>query len=290
MKIHISGSRGYIGSAITKKLQTSNDISESDKDTLDVLEFEKLAKALEFEKPDIVIALAGIMGAQVSKNNLFETFQVNSIGILNVLEAMKRANVKNLIFFSSQTVYGPSKKGIFSDEESMNNPMHPYATSKVVSEYFIKEYSRNFGINAIILQPSIVVGNFDGEPNSLNEFVQNALNDEAIIIFGEGSHQREYLSLSDMVGAVEKAVNFLDKNNEKGIFERVIISSNESISMVDLANKIVGKVKKGSVEHIDKTSRAFSICSKTDKANKLLQWKITQNLNSILDNTIRILK
>lgn len=290
MRIHISGSKGYIGSEISKKLQTSHDISDSDKDTLDVLELEKIAKVFKAEKPDIVIALAGIMGAQVSKNNLFETFQVNSIGILNILEAMKRANIKNLIFFSSQTVYGPSEPGVFSDEQSMNNPMHPYATSKVISEWFIKEYSRNFGINSIILQPSIVVGNFDGEPNSLNEFVQNALNDKPIIIFGEGSHQREYLSLTDMVGAVEEAVKFLGQNNENSVFERVIVSSNEPISMVDLANKIVRKVKKGSVEHIDKTSRAFSIRSKTAKANKLLNWKNTQNLNSLLDNTIEILK
>ena len=168
--------------------------------------------------------------------------------------------------------------------------MHPYATSKVISEYFIKEYCRNFDINAIILQPSIVVGNFGGEPNSLNEFVQNALNDESIIIFGEGSHEREYLSLIDMVGAVEKSVKFLEKNNEKSVFERVIISSNEPISMVDLANKIVGIVKKGSVKHIDKTSRAFSICSKTVKANNLLNWRNTHSLNTVLDNVIEALK
>ena len=129
MKIHISGSNGYIGSAISKRLQIKNDVLESDKDTLNVLEIESLFDTFIIEKPDIVIALAGIMGAQVSKNNLFETFQVNSFGLLNVLEAMKRSNLNNLIFFSSQTVYGPSEINYPSNEESPYNPMHPYASS-----------------------------------------------------------------------------------------------------------------------------------------------------------------
>ena len=137
---------------------------------------------------------------------------------------------------------------------------------------------------------SIVVGNFKGEPNSVNEFIQTAILDETIVIFGQGDHSREYISLNDMVSAVEKSVQFLKNNKDNGIFEKIIISSNEPISMADLAQKVLNLTNKGSMKHIDKTSRAFSICSKAEKANKIIDWNTADTLDSILRSIIGKLK
>ena len=62
-----------------------------------------------------------------------------------------------------------------------------------------KDYSKYYKINAVILRPTIVVGNLTGEENALNEFTRNAFNDEPIVIYGDGKHKREYISISDLV-------------------------------------------------------------------------------------------
>ena len=89
MKIHITGGDGYIGRNIFEGLRTKHQISKSDIQNLDVLNKDLLIEFFKEDTPEIIIHLAGLMGAQQSTMELYKTFSVNSFGLLNVLEAAR---------------------------------------------------------------------------------------------------------------------------------------------------------------------------------------------------------
>ena len=291
MKIHITGGDGYIGENIFNSLRNKHEISTSDIQNLDVLNKDLLIEYFKEDTPEIIIHLAGLMGAQQSKLDLYKTFIVNSFGLLNVLEAARLTGVKNIIFFSSLTVHGAhhdNNKKV--SENDIYLPTHPYAASKVIAEYILSDYSRSYKINAVILRPTIVVGNLTGEENALNEFTRNAFNDEPIVIYGDGKHKREYISISDLVTAVEKTINYLGKNRDENICETFIISSGEPISMADLAINCVKKIGGGKVEYIDKSTQAFSLMSSVAKAKAQLQWEPEDDVDTMIKDVLSTLK
>ena len=153
MKIHITGGDGYIGRNIFNSLRNKHEISTTDIQSLDVLNKDLLVKYLKEDTPGILIHLAGLMGAQQSKSELYKTFSVNSFGLLNVIEATYLAGVKNLIFFSSLTVHGAhhDRNKIVNEEDNFL-PAHPYATSKVIAEYLLRDYSRLLNIKRAVLK------------------------------------------------------------------------------------------------------------------------------------------
>lgn len=290
MKIHITGGDGYIGRNILETLNDKYQISTSDINDLDILNKNLLVQYFKESKPEIIIHLAGLMGAQKSKLDLYNTFQVNSFGLLNVLEAARLNNIKNIIFFSSLTVHGAQDENQRISENDIYFPNHPYAVSKVIGEYILSDYSKFYKINSVTLRPTIVVGNLKGEPNAVNEFTKSAFNDQPIVIYGDGKHEREYISINDLVIAVEKTINYLGKNSNNEICETFIISSGEPISMVGLASKCVEKIGRGKVEHIDKSSQAFSLKSNIDNAKKKLGWEPKNNIDDMIQNILNNIK
>jgi len=271
-KVHISGGNGFLGKHILKSLRNSYSLLLSDIDDCNVLDLDSLIKNFSKKKPDLVIALAGIMGGHGSKKDLYKTFNINSFGLMNVLEACKITGIKNIIFFSSLTVHGNSKiEGKKIQETDQYQTNHPYATSKIISEYILKDYQKYYNINTIVLRPTIIVGNLEGESNALNEFVEELYLDKDITIYGSGSHEREYLSVFDLSQAVKASINYLQ--DKDSIYEDFIISSNESISMSNLAKLAINKIGKGKLNFIKKNSRAFSLVSDSLKAKKILKWK-----------------
>ena len=230
------------------------------------------------------------MGAGQSKTELFKYFSVNSVGVLNVLEAARLAEVNNIIFFSSLTVYGFDQHVDQGKKEADNFlSLHPYATSKIVGEYFIKDYTRFYKMNAVVLKPSIIVGNMEGEPNALNEFLQNTLKNEPIVIYGNGQHQREYLSIRDLGKAVNCSVNIIKELNQDGYYEDFIVSSSKPISMEELAKLIIQITGKGKIKKIEKNSKSFSLTSNTEKIRRIMDWKPNDNIEDMITQVKELL-
>ncbi|MGE3822968.1 MAG: GDP-mannose 4,6-dehydratase, partial [Bacteroidia bacterium] len=156
MKFFITGAAGFIGSNLADKLLANGhnvvafdnfdsfyhekikrqNISEALKSKNyyliegDILDNEKLYESLLATFPDIVIHLAAKGGVRPSIENPEAYFQVNVSGTLNLLEAMRNANLKKLIFASSSSVYGNNPKVPFAETDNVDNPISPYAASK----------------------------------------------------------------------------------------------------------------------------------------------------------------
>ncbi|MBK9737021.1 MAG: GDP-mannose 4,6-dehydratase, partial [Saprospiraceae bacterium] len=106
---------------------------------------------LNNEKPDLVIHLAAKAGVRPSILNPSEYYNTNVIGTLNLLEAMKTAGCKKMIFGSSSSIYGNNKKVPFSEEDNVDNPISPYAATKKAGELLCHTYHHlyNFDINCL---------------------------------------------------------------------------------------------------------------------------------------------
>ncbi len=289
MKIHITGGSGYIGQNILKKLEKTHNISFSDIDNANVENLEEITKLFKYENPDLIIHLAGLMGAEKSKeeNNLYKTFLINSFGFMNVLEAARINNINNIIFMSSLTVHGAyQNKNYIVDENSSFNPAHPYSRSKVIGELIAKDFAQLTQSKIIILRPTIITGNLNGENNAMNEFVKSANEDKPIVIFGKGDHEREYVALSDLISAVEASIKYIELNKNHYLFEEFIISSAEPISMIDLAKKCIKLIGKGSIKFVEKNVQSFSLKSNIDKANKFLKWQPKKSVDDMINEII----
>ena len=284
--IHITGGNGFIGSNLFKSINKNSNVSRSDINTANILHPNEISEFFKGQEFDTIVHVAGLMGATDSKTKTYEYFSVNATGVLNVLNACKENNIKKFVFLSSLTVHGQNGTNEkFKTESSPFNPLHPYATSKVISEYYIREYCKLNNISAVILRPSIVVGNLEGEPNAVTEFSKNIHKNEPIVLYGDGSHAREYISIENLVKAIEKSIEYLNLKDKEKILEEFIISSGVPISMMDLASLSVKLLKKGEIKKINPNSRSFSLTSSIQKAKKILKWEPSDTIDKLIVDT-----
>ncbi|GAH49616.1 unnamed protein product, partial [marine sediment metagenome] len=154
-------------------------------------------------------------------------FEVNALGALNVLEAIRRApRPPSLLYTSTNKVYGalqdvalaPSKKryevadpDVESSGISELRPLDfhsPYGCSKGAADQYVLDYARSFGIRAAVLRMSCIYGprQFGNEDQGwVAHFLIRALRGEPITIYGDGRQVRDVLYIDDLVDAFAAA-------------------------------------------------------------------------------------
>lgn len=118
----------------------------------DIRNIEDIKKCFIEQKPDIVIHLAAKVGVRPSINFPEEYFKTNLLGTLNILESMKEFNVMRLIFASSSSVYGNNEKTPFSETDSVNFPISPYAATKKACELICHTFHHLYGFDIFCLR------------------------------------------------------------------------------------------------------------------------------------------
>ena len=106
----------------------------------DIRNGEVLGELFNSNHYDIVVHLAAKAGVRPSIENSVEYYDVNINGTLNILEAMRKFDVKNLIFASSSSVYGNNKIVPFAESDNVDNPISPYAATKKSGELLCHTY------------------------------------------------------------------------------------------------------------------------------------------------------
>merc|ERR1711966_58288 len=118
----------------------------------------------------------------------------NIRGTTHLMELSHRFGVKNFVFASSSSVYGGSKSALFSEEESVDNPVSPYAASKKACELLAYTYHRLYKLNVTGLRFFTVYG-------------PNGRQDMAPFKFGDGSSSRDYTYIDDIVDGIVRAID-----------------------------------------------------------------------------------
>jgi UDP-glucuronate 4-epimerase len=135
--------------------------------------------------------------------------KVNIEGLVTVLEAVKKHEVRSFVFASSSSVYGNNKKLPFSEDDAVDRPISPYAATKKAGELICHTYHHLFNINIACLRFFTVYGPRQRPDLAIHKFTKMILNGSPISIYGDGGSRRDYTYIDDIIDGVEKALNWV---------------------------------------------------------------------------------
>lgn len=205
MKILITGSSGFIGRHLGAELGAEgHEVIRCDLKvlentiTMDILNQDMIQRVLTRYKPDVLINLAGQANVGLSWKNPQLTVQLNTEGVINILEAVKSVNPKiRVIAIGSADEYGPLKgQGTNVTEDILVKPITPYAVSKYSQELFCKLYVHAYDMNICMIRLFNLVGRGQAKGYIVADFASGIAEIEA--------GKNDYLS----VGNLESARDF----------------------------------------------------------------------------------
>jgi len=198
----------------------------------DVRDEKALERAFSHQKIDVVVHLAARAGVRPSIEQPALYYDVNVTGTLRLLEAMKLAGTTKLIFGSSSSVYGNSRKVPFSELDSVDEPISPYAASKKAAELVCHTYCHLYGFDIFCLRFFTVYGPRQRPDMAIYLFVQKVLDGLPITLFGDGSSCRDYTFIDDIVHGLEMATTKVTG------YEVINLGESSTIRLIDLIHVI----------------------------------------------------
>lgn len=220
MKILITGGSGFIGSHIVEHFQdTAEEIRVLDnlrtgyrhnlaglKHTF--IEGSITDRALveqAVEGVDYVFHLAALVSVPESMSKPGECVDINVHGLLNVLEASANAGVKKLVFASSAAIYGDNPT-VPKLEAMFPEPKSPYAITKLDGEYYLGMYHSEGRLETAAIRFFNVFGPRQDPKGAYAAavpiFIEKAVRNEDITVFGDGEQTRDFIYVKDIVGAL----------------------------------------------------------------------------------------
>jgi nucleoside-diphosphate-sugar epimerase len=181
---------------------------------------------------DFVFHLAAMVSVQESVQKPNDCAEINTVGTAIVLEEAARARVKKLIFSSSAAIYGDNPT-IPKIESMPAEPKSPYAASKYEGERHCRSFTDEGRLATVSLRYFNVFGPYQ-DPGSeyaaaVPAFIEKAIRNEPITIFGDGRQTRDFIYVKDVVAANSF---FALKSQATGIFN---VACGTQITITDLA-------------------------------------------------------
>ena len=205
----------------------------------DIRDISSLRSVFNAEKPDIIIHLAAKAGIRPSLKDPKAYYDVNVMGTLNILEMMKEFNISKMIFGSSSSIYGNNKKVPFSENDSVDNPISPYASSKKSCELLCHTYHHLYDFDIFCLRFFTVYGPRQRPDLAIHKFTKLIMEGNPIPFYGDGSTERDYTYIDDIVNGILGAMNNLNGYDIFNIGESKTISLSK---MVTTLENIIGKI------------------------------------------------
>lgn len=281
MKILITGSSGFLGSFLVKELEKKNEIIRFDLPN-NILNYKNILSFLKKNKPNLIIHSAAAKGAQKSNNYPKLFFETNFNGTLNILEAMRKCNLKKIIYISSSGFYKRSNNIILeNDEIDFNNP---YAYGKYLGEKIIEFYTNKYGFYALALRPNLITGKGLKQDNLIYDIIKEIKYKNIATVFGKGNHIREFIHPLDICDSIKLWI----KKKKKSKFEVYNITSNR-YPIIKVIKKIIKFLKNGKVVYGNKNAKVFSLRLSNKKIKKNLKWKSKKNLDYIIKDNYEAL-
>lgn len=155
---------------------------------------------------EAVFHLAAYAGVRASVEVPEKFMEININGTLAVLEAMREAQVKTLVFASSSSVYGDTTPTLFKETDAAECPISPYAASKRAAELLAYSYYSLYGFDITCLRLFTVYGPRQRPEMAIRKFIQLILDEEPIELYGNGQTFRNYTYVADAVQGFMKAL------------------------------------------------------------------------------------
>lgn len=153
---------------------------------------------------DAVVHLAAKAGVRPSIEDPEAYYDVNVNGTLQLLEAMRRADARRLLFVSSSSVYGNQEKTPFSETDEVDHPISPYAATKRAGELLAYTWHHLHGLDVACVRFFTVYGPRQRPDLAIRKFTELALAGQPIPLYGDGSTRRDYTFVGDIVQGLVK--------------------------------------------------------------------------------------
>jgi len=195
---------------------------------LDIRDLSGLRQALTDEY-DVIVHLAAKAGVRPSIQDPVTYQEVNVTGTQNMLEFARERGISQFVFASSSSVYGVNPNVPWREDDHVLLPISPYASTKVSGELLGHVYSHLYGIRFIALRFFTVYGPRQRPDLAIHKFARLMLRGEPIPIYGDGSTQRDYSYVDDVVEGVRRAMSYTGSP-----YEIVNLGNNQTVGLLEM--------------------------------------------------------
>ena len=239
MKVLVTGSAGFIGSALSiRLLDRGDDVVGLDNHNnyydpdlkearlsryldnpkyehirADIEDKELITEIFESYKFDGVINLAAQAGVRYSIENPHAYLNSNILGFGNILEGCRNSSISHLVYASSSSVYGSNTEMPFSIHHNVDHPLSLYAASKKANELMAHTYSHLYKLPTTGLRFFTVYGPWGRPDMALFKFTDAILSGKKIQVFNYGKHRRDFTYIDDIVEGVVRVLDKPAKSN-----------------------------------------------------------------------------
>jgi len=233
MKILVTGTAGFIGSAVAHALLDRGDEVigiDNVNDYYDVRlkearlarlhardgfreerygieDRERLLRSFVEHRPHRVVHLAAQAGVRYSITHPQAYVEANLVGFANILEACRHHAVEHLVYASTSSVYGANTHMPFSVHDNVDHPVSFYAATKKANELMAHTYSHLFRLPTTGLRFFTVYGPWGRPDMALFLFTRRILAGEPIDVFNYGHHRRDFTYIDDIVNGVVRVLD-----------------------------------------------------------------------------------
>ncbi len=187
---------------------------------------------------DTIIHIAARAGVRPSIAQPVLYYDVNVTGTLRLLEFARERGIRRFLSASSSSVYGNNQKVPFSEEDRVDNPISPYAATKKAGELLCHSYAHLYGITCLALRFFTVYGPRQRPDLAIRKFATLMAAGEEIPMYGDGTTQRDYTYIADIVDGVLGGLAWVEAN--PGGYEIVNLGESRTISLAEMI-RVVGE-------------------------------------------------
>lgn len=311
----VTGGAGFIGSNLVeyllkynvKKVVVLDNFSTGHRKNIEVALQDERCKLIEGDIRDLevcqnamidvdyVLHQAALGSVPRSINNPIISNEVNISGFLNMLVAAKESDsVKRLVYAASSSTYG-DHPGLPKVEDEIGKPLSPYAVTKYVNELYADVFYKTYGLETIGLRYFNVFGpkqDPDGAYAAvIPKFIGQLLNNQDLIINGDGKHSRDFTFIENVVQANIKAIL---SDNKEAVNQVYNVAFGENTNLNELVEAIKTGLKKpggdsSTAQVIYGPDRAGDVkhsLADVSKANNLIGYKPLYSFEEGVQETI----
>jgi nucleoside-diphosphate-sugar epimerase len=297
MKVLITGLSGFIGGYLKTRLESKYEIFDLD---CDLRDYNAVTSRLQDVNPDFIIHLAARTEVEKSFYEQITFSEVNYVGTVNLVESARDLpNLKLFVFSSTMETYGwqpdsdlirDGKEFVLPvfDENTRQHPNAPYAVAKVGCELYLEYAKRAYNFPFTAFRQTNTYGRWDNDFFVIEQIISQMLKNPTEINLGYGTPYRNFLWIDDLINLYETVLD----NPTKAQGEIFCTGPDNAITIESLVDKIANKIGwTGKVNWHTKPKRhgeIYVLNSTHAKAEQLLGWRPTVDLEEGLDRTIEI--
>lgn len=235
----------------------------------DIRDEETVARIFQEEPIEIVFHAAARAGVRPSIQDPVLYHDVNLHGTTRLLEAARKARIRNVVFASSSSVYGAANRIPFSEDDPADFPISPYAATKRAGELLCYTYHHLYRIPITCLRFFTVYGPRQRPEMAIHKFTRLIDEGRPVPVFGDGSSRRDYTYITDILDGVLRALS------SPRPYEIINLGESQTTTLRELISKIEKLLgKRAQIQSLpDQPGDVPQTCADVSKAKRLLGYE-----------------